>query len=158
MITDTVSIFSKILPERGRLLGLDLGTKRIGIAISDPGRKIASPLRTLKRTKFMKDASIITSLCDDDRVKGLIIGLPINMDGSEGKACQASREFSRLFHEYSGLPILQWDERLSTIAITKTMVQADISRRRQGKVVDKMAATYILQGALDTIETAEAGQ
>ena len=158
MITDTVSLFSKILPQRGRVLGLDLGAKRIGIAISDPSRKIASPLYTLQRTKFTKDASKIKSLCHDDRVKGLVIGLPINMDGSEGKACQASREFSRLFYEFSGLPILLWDERLSTIAITKTMIEADLSRQRQGEVVDKMAAAYILQGALDTIGSAGSGQ
>ena len=117
MITDTISLFSKILPQRVRVLGLDLGAKRIGIAISDPSRKIASPLYTLQRTKFTKDASKIKSLCHDDGVKGLIIGLPINMDGSEGKACQASREFSRLFYEFSGLPILLWDERLSLIHI-----------------------------------------
>ena len=151
MITNTIRTFCEILPPRGRLLGVDLGKKTIGLALSDLSRKIASPLDTLLRTKFKKDAVQLSQICTTQQVKGLVIGLPINMDGSEGRACQAIREFSKLFFQYSGVPILFWDERLSTVAVTKTMLEADLSRRRQAEVVDKMAAAYILQGALDAL-------
>ena len=153
MITDSVRAFLEVLPSRGRLLGLDLGSKTIGLSLSDLARQIATPMDTLRRIKYSQDEAKIQEICNDQLIKGLVIGLPKNMDGSEGKACQVSREFGRLFFKSCGLPILLWDERLSTVAVTKTMVEADLSRKRQAKLVDKMASAYILQGALDAIES-----
>lgn len=152
MVTNSVRAFLEVLSLRGRLLGLDLGSKKIGLSLSDQARQIASPMLTIRRTKYSQDAAKIQEICNEQLIQGLVIGLPINMDGSEGKACQVSREFSRLFFKSCGLPILLWDERLSTAAVTKTMVEADLSRKRQANIVDKMASAYILQGALDAIE------
>ena len=153
MITDSVRSFFEVLPSRGRLLGLDLGSKTVGLSLSDLARQIATPMDTIRRIKYSQDAAKIQKICNEQLIKGLVIGLPKNMDGSEGKACQISREFSRLFFKSYGLPTLLWDERLSTAAVTKTMVEADLSRKRQAKIVDKMASAYILQGALDAIES-----
>ena len=137
-----------------RLLGLDPGSKTIGVAISDSALKVASPLETIKRAKFTQDAARLSEICRDYRVGGLIIGLPVNMDGSEGPRCQSVRALARNLKEKAGLdlPVAFWDERLSTAAVERFLVdEADMTRKRRGEVVDKMAAAYILQGALDAI-------
>lgn len=144
--------FSK-LPERGKLLGLDLGTKTIGVALSDAMRYSASPIETIKRKKFTADAEHLLELAQTNQAVALVLGLPLNMDGTEGPRCQATRAFARNLSQKTDLPILFWDERLSTAAVTRTMLEADISRKRQGEVVDKLAAAYILQGFLDRIRT-----
>ncbi len=141
--------------ERGlRLLGLDLGEKTIGLAISDRRLTVASPLETIRRSKFTKDAEALAKLCAERGVGGLVLGLPVNMDGSEGPRCQSVRQFAANLAELAGftLPIAFWDERLSTAAVERLLIgEADMSRRRRGQVVDKMAAAYILQGALDAL-------
>ncbi len=132
-----------------RLLGLDLGSKTIGIALSDIMCSIATPMETLKRTKFTKDAERLITIINEQNVGGLVLGFPLNMDGSEGPRCQSTRAFAKNMSEKTDLPIALWDERLSTIAVTRTLLEADASRKRRKEVVDKMAAAYILQGALD---------
>ncbi len=146
------------LPERlkrgERLLGLDPGSKTIGLAISDSALTVASPLETLKRGKFTQDAERLAEICRDYRVGGLVIGLPVNMDGTEGPRCQSVRQLARNLVEKAGFtqPIAFWDERLSTAAVERFLVdEADMTRKRRAAVVDKMAAAYILQGALDAI-------
>ena len=142
------------LPEGQRLLGLDLGEKTIGLAISDRNLKVASPLETLRRAKFTQDAAALAEICAGRRVGGLVLGLPVNMDGSEGPRCQSTRQFAHNLETVAGLdlPVAFWDERLSTAAIERLLVEeADMSRRRRAQVVDKMAAAYILQGALDAL-------
>lgn len=142
------------LLERGtRLLGLDLGSKTIGLAVSDPARTVASPIDTIRRTKFSKDAAKLEAIVTDRGVGALVIGLPVNMDGSEGPRCQSTRQFAaNLMGRGFDLPIAFWDERLSTAAVERFLVdEADMSRRRRAEVVDKMAAAYILQGALDRL-------
>ncbi len=142
------------LAPRRRLLGLDLGAKTIGLAISDPGLKVASPLETLARGKFTRDAEALARLCDARGVGALVLGLPLNMDGSEGPRCQSTRQFAANLAEIAGLalPVAFWDERLSTAAVERLLIEeADMSRRRRAQVVDKMAAAYILQGALDAL-------
>ena len=146
--TDLVA-FLAALPAAGALIGLDLGTKTIGLALSDPGRRIATPLFTIQRTKFTADAKQLLEAAAEHAVSGLVLGLPLNMDGSEGPRAQATRAFARNLGRLTALPILFWDERLSTAAVTRTLLDADTSRKRRGEVVDKMAAAYILQGALD---------
>ncbi|WP_316861641.1 Holliday junction resolvase RuvX [uncultured Cohaesibacter sp.] len=144
-----------IVSPRQRLLGFDLGTKTIGLAISDTGKRIATPLETLHRTKFSKDAERLLALCSEHEVGGFILGLPLNMDGSEGPRAQATRDFCLSLRDFwlekqlEPFPLSFWDERLSTVAVTRTLLDADTSRSRRGEVVDKMAASYILQGALD---------
>lgn len=132
-----------------RLLGLDLGEKTIGLALSDATWMIATPMTTLKRGKFTKDAGILAQLVEEHGVGAIVIGLPINMDGSEGPKCQSARQFADNLLGKLDIPIAFQDERLSTVAVTRTMVEADISRAKQKEAVDKMAAAYILQGALD---------
>ena len=142
------------LPAGARLLGLDLGTKTIGLAISDRELMVGSPLETLRRAKFTQDAAALATICAERRVGGLVLGLPVNMDGSEGPRCQSVRQFARNLAEVAGLelPVAFWDERLSTAAVERLLVaEADMSRRRRAQVVDKMAAAYILQGALDAL-------
>jgi putative Holliday junction resolvase len=137
-----------------RLLGLDPGSKTIGVAISDSALKVASPLETIKRGKFSDDAARLAVLCRDYRIGGLVIGLPVNMDGSEGPRCQSVRQLARNLTEKAGFtqPIAFWDERLSSAAVERFLVsEADMTRKRRAEVVDKMAAAYILQGALDAI-------
>jgi putative Holliday junction resolvase len=134
-----------------RLIGLDLGTKTIGIALSDVGRQIASPLETIRRVKFTPDVARIVSLCATHAVGGLVIGLPLNMDGSEGPRAQSSRSFARNLKPLLPLPVLFFDERLSTAAVTRTLIEADASRARRGELVDKLAAAYILQSCLDVM-------
>ncbi len=134
-----------------RLLGLDLGSKTIGVALSDVMRHIATPMETIKRTKFTLDAVRLITIIEEQNVGGLILGFPLNMDGSEGPRCQSTRQFARNISEKIDLPIALWDERLSTVAVTRTLIEADASRKRRKQVVDKMAAGYILQGALDKL-------
>jgi putative holliday junction resolvase len=141
--------------QRGeRLLGLDPGSTTIGVAVSDSALKVASPLETIKRGKFAADARRLAEICRDYRIGGLVIGLPVNMDGSEGPRCQSVRQLARNLAEKAGFaqPIAFWDERLSTAAVERFLVdEADMTRKRRAAVVDKMAAAYILQGALDAI-------
>jgi putative holliday junction resolvase len=139
------------LPQEQRLLGLDLGTKTIGLALSDVMLTIASPLETIKRTKFTQDAEQLLAIAGRHQVGGLILGYPLNMDGSKGPRAQASESFARNLARLSALPVALWDERLSTAAVTRTLLEADASRRRRAEVVDKMAASFILQGALDRL-------
>ncbi|UMY19210.1 Holliday junction resolvase RuvX [Methylobacterium organophilum] len=134
-----------------RLIGLDLGTKTIGLALCDVGRQIASPLETIRRVKFTPDATRVAKLCTEHRVGGLVIGLPLNMDGSEGPRAQSSRAFARNLKPILPLPVLFFDERLSTAAVTRTLLEADASRARRGELVDKLAAAYILQACLDVM-------
>ncbi|HVZ13703.1 MAG TPA: Holliday junction resolvase RuvX [Bauldia sp.] len=141
--------FVRRLPERGALMGLDLGTVTIGLAVSDVRRQIATPLRTIQRTRFSADARDLLAETARLDVAGLVLGLPLNMDGSEGPRVQATRAFARNLAPLTSLPLLFWDERLSTAAVTRTLLEADASRKRRDAVVDKMAAAYILQGALD---------
>ncbi|HEY0104573.1 MAG TPA: Holliday junction resolvase RuvX [Rhizomicrobium sp.] len=140
------------LPARARLIGLDLGEKTIGIALSDLLLTVATPMQTLKRGKFSADAAKIEALAAEHGAGGLVVGLPLNMDGSDGPSAQSARAFARNFAARSpALPILLWDERLSTAAVTRTLIDADASRARRGQVVDKMAAAYILQGVLERL-------
>jgi putative Holliday junction resolvase len=140
------------LPKGARLLGVDLGTKTIGLALSDVERRIATPLETLKRTKFRPDADAILRIVERFGVGGLVVGLPLNMDATEGPRAQSTRAFVRNLKPLIRIPVAFWDERLSTLAVTRTLIEADASRARRGAVVDKMAAAYILQGALDRVE------
>jgi len=150
----TVTDLAERLSPGQRLLGLDPGSKTIGLAISDSALRVASPLETIKRGKFSQDAEALAVLCRDYKVGGLIIGLPMNMDGTEGPRCQSVRQLASNLVEIAGftLPIAFWDERLSTAAVERFLVdEADMTRKRRAQVVDKMAAAYILQGALDAI-------
>ncbi|MBL6934422.1 MAG: Holliday junction resolvase RuvX [Alphaproteobacteria bacterium] len=144
----------KMLEKGQRLLGLDLGEKTIGLALCDPGLTIASPLETLRRTRFSSDVETLRALMDEHGIGALVIGLPLNMDGSEGPRCQSVRQFADNLLEKMELPIAFWDERLSTVAVTRTLLEADMSRKRRAEVVDKMAASYILQGVLDRLKAA----
>ncbi|MBC7908757.1 MAG: Holliday junction resolvase RuvX [Rhodospirillaceae bacterium] len=139
------------LPRYARLMGLDLGTKTIGLALSDVMRSIATPFDTIRRTKFTKDVEALFAFMDKHEVAGLVIGLPVEMDGNEGARCQSTRAFVRNLTNLRDVPIALWDERLSTAAVTRTLLEADASRARRAEVVDKMAAAYILQGALDAM-------
>ena len=139
------------LPAGQRLLGLDLGEKTIGLALSDTSRTVATPMQTLRRGKFSADAEALAKIATEQNVGGIVIGLPLNMDGSDGPAAQSARAFGRNLAGRLNLPVAFWDERLSTVAVTRTLLDADASRRRRGEVVDKMAAAYILQGALERL-------
>lgn len=136
-----------------RLLGLDLGEKTIGLALSDTMAVIATPLETLRRGKFTNDAAKLLALVAEHNIGAMIVGLPLNMDGSEGPSAQSARAFARNFATKSNVPIVLQDERLSTAAVTRTLLEADSSRAKRARVVDKMAAAYILQGALDRLRT-----
>jgi putative Holliday junction resolvase len=139
------------LPRLARLLGLDLGTKTIGVALSDVERRIATPLETIRRVKFTPDVRAMLALAARFEAKALVIGLPLNMDGTEGPKAQSTRAFVRNLIPLTPLPIVLQDERMSTQAVTRTLLEADASRARRAEVVDKMAAAYILQGALDRL-------
>jgi putative Holliday junction resolvase len=142
--------------ERGRrLIGIDLGEKTIGVAISDATWRIATPLMVLQRTNRNADIASVLSLANQYHAVGIIVGLPINMNGSYGPQAEKMREFARHVSELSQLLVALWDERLSTAAVNRTLLDADMSRKRRGEVVDKLAATYILQGALDRLRNAE---
>ena len=136
----------------GALIGLDPGEKRIGVAVSDTSRMIASSLGTVTRVKFAADAAAILAFFDARACVGFVIGLPLNMDGSAGPSAQSARAFARNLVGLRDVPVLLWDERLSTAAVTRTLIEGDASRRRRGEVVDKMAAAYMLQGALDALQ------
>ena len=135
-----------------RVLGLDLGSKTIGLALSDVMRTVASPLETIKRTKFTKDAQRLFEIIDKHEVGALVLGMPYNMDGTEGARCQSTRDFAINFKNLRDMPMALWDERLSTSAVERMLVNdVDMTRGRRGEVIDKLAATYILQGALDAL-------
>jgi len=139
------------LPASGKLLGLDLGTKTIGVAVSDGMRYSATPLETIARTKFTADAERLKQLIAENRAVGIVLGLPLNMDGSEGPRAQSTRAFARNLARLIEIPIAFWDERLSTSAVTRTLIEADVRRDKRAEVVDKLAASYILQGALERL-------
>lgn len=148
---DDPAAFAAALPPGRALMGLDLGTVTIGLAVSDTGRRIATPLRTLRRTKFTADAAALLAIAGERGVGGLVLGLPRNMDGSEGPRAQATRAFARNLGRLTDLPIVFWDERLSTVAAERALLEADASRRRRAEVIDHVAAGYILQGLLDRL-------
>ena len=139
------------LPARGGLLGLDLGTKTIGVAASDPDRRLATGVETVARKTFTKDAARILTLAAERGTVGFVLGLPINMDGSEGPRAQSTRAFARNFSKLTELPIALWDERLSTAAVERGLIEADMRRDRRAEVIDQHAAMFILQGALDRL-------
>ena len=140
------------LPRQGALVGLDLGEKTIGVAVSDTGRLVASPLKLIRKTKFTVDAEALFALMEGREAVGVIIGLPVNMDGTEGTRCQSSRAFARNLLRLRDLPIAFWDERMSSMAVNRMLVdEADMTRARRGEVVDKTAAAWILQGALERL-------
>jgi putative holliday junction resolvase len=149
-----IMAFKSLFGGNDRLLGLDLGTRTIGLALSDVTRMIASPFQTIRRGKFKQDCARLIALAAEHGVSGLVLGLPINLDGSEGPRCQATRAFARNVTAASELPILLWDERLSTAAAERMLIAADTSRRRRAEVIDKLAATIILQSALDRMRSA----
>jgi len=151
MSDDTADNPLAAIPPAGRILGLDLGTKTIGVAVSDAMRYSATPLETIKRTKFTQDAERLDQLIAENNVAAIILGLPLNMDGSEGPRVQSTRAFARNLAQRITLPIAFWDERLSTSAVTRMMIEADLRRDRRAEIVDKLAASYILQGALDRL-------
>lgn len=136
--------------KNGRVLGLDVGEKTIGLSLSDNRLMIASPMETLRRKKWSEDSQKLLSIIEKQDVFALVIGLPLNMDGSEGPRCQSTRQFAENILKLIEIPICFWDERLSTLAVTRTLLDADVSRKRRAEVVDKMAAAYILQGFLDS--------
>jgi putative Holliday junction resolvase len=146
----TLEALALALPTKGRLMGLDLGTKTIGLALSDVERRLASPLDTIRRVKFTKDAEALLARARDFDVCAFVVGLPLNMDGGEGPRAQATRAFMRNLGERAP-PFVYWDERLSTAAVTRELIAQDASRAKRAEVVDRMAAAYILQGALDRL-------
>ncbi len=151
MVVADLTSLREVLPPNQRLLGLDVGDKTIGLALSDPGLSVASPVATIRRTKFTADAKELLRLTAERGVGALVIGLPLNMDGSEGPRCQSVRQFAANLLKLKDLPILFWDERLSTMAVEREMIAADVTRSRRDKVVDQAAAAFILQGALDAM-------
>jgi putative Holliday junction resolvase len=146
----------KLLGPEARLLGLDVGTKTVGLALSDVTRSIATPYDTVRRTKFTEDAKAILEVIEKNQVGALVIGLPLNLDGSEGRRAQSTRAFARNLAARIAVPIVFWDERLSTAAVERHLIEADASRKRRAEVIDRMAAAYILQGALDRLKNLSA--
>ena len=151
MILDDVAEFAEQLPAYGAITGLDLGTVTIGVAMSDLLRGVATPILTIKRKKFGVDAAALLKLLDEREAKAIVLGLPRNMDGSEGPRAQATRAFARNLERLTPLPITYWDERLSTVAAERAMIEADMSRKRRAELVDHVAAGFILQGLLDRL-------
>jgi putative Holliday junction resolvase len=139
------------LPPKGRLIGVDLGSKTIGLAISDVERRLASPLKTLVRGAFAKDADALTAILSEFAIAGIVLGLPLGLDGRDNPRAQSTRAFARNLSTRAGLPIVLWDERFSTAVVTRSLIANDVSRARRAQIVDKMAAAYILQGALDRL-------
>jgi putative pre-16S rRNA nuclease len=139
------------LPPRGALIGLDLGTKTIGVAASDPDRKLATGVETIARKTFSTDAKRLLALAAERNAVGFVLGLPLNMDGSEGPRAQSTRAFARNLGKLTELPIALWDERLSTVAVERDLIAADVSRKKRTAVIDQHAAAFILQGALDRL-------
>ena len=150
-ICASVEELAAALPLHGGLMGLDLGTKTIGVAVSDPLRRVASPLETVRRLKFSTDAARLLEIAGKRRLVGIVLGLPRNMDGSEGPRCQSARAFGRNLAALTPLPIGFWDERLSTVAAERALLEADTSRKRRAEVIDHVAAGIILQGLLDRL-------
>ncbi|KQB14400.1 Holliday junction resolvase RuvX [Rhodobacter capsulatus] len=151
MICTEISDFAGALPRVGALAGLDLGTKTIGVSVSDTLRGIATPLRTIRREKFTLDVADLMKTVAERQIVGFVLGLPVNMDGSEGPRAQSTRAFARNLEKLTPLPITFWDERLSTVAAERAMLEADLSRKRRAELVDHVAAGFILQGALDRL-------
>ncbi|MEJ6397964.1 Holliday junction resolvase RuvX [Yoonia sp. 208BN28-4] len=151
MICPDAISFADAIPQLGSLAGLDLGTVTIGVAVSDGLRTAASPVETIKRRKFGLDAARLLEIFAQRDVAGVVLGLPMNMDGSEGPRCQATRSFARNLERLTPLPITFWDERLSTVAAERVLIEADTSRKRRAEVIDRVAASYILQGMLDRL-------
>ncbi|MFA3915987.1 Holliday junction resolvase RuvX [Ruegeria hyattellae] len=151
MIADPFEEFAAALPGHTALIGLDLGDKTIGVAVSDRMGTVATPLETVRRKKFTLDAGRLLEIIADRDIGGIVLGLPRNMDGSEGPRCQSTRAFARNLTRLTELPIGFWDERLSTVAAEKALLEADTTRKRRAEVIDHVAASYILQGALDRL-------
>lgn len=151
----SIAEYAPLLTPTQRLLGLDLGEKTIGLALSDMRRVIATPMHTISRGKFSKDMGELLDIVTKQGVCGFVLGYPVNMDGSEGPRCQSTRQFARNMEEKTTLPILLFDERMSTMAVTRTMLDADLSRARRAELVDKMAASYMLQAVLDSLPKEE---
>lgn len=139
---------------RGALFGLDLGEKTIGVAVCDPDRRVATPVETIRRTKFTADATRLTALADERAIVGLVMGLPLNMDGTEGPSAQRARAFARNLPRHLDLPVAFWDERLSTAAMERDLIALDTSRARRAEKIDESAAAFILQGAIDRLRSA----
>ncbi|TYB87949.1 Holliday junction resolvase RuvX [Oceaniovalibus sp. ACAM 378] len=158
MICADIHIFAAALPRYGAIAGLDLGTVTLGVAVSDVMRSIATPLETIRRKKFTQDAEQLLKIVQGRDLKGLVLGLPLNMDGSEGPRVQSTRAFARNLERLTDLPIGFWDERLSTVAAERALIEADTSRKRRAEVIDHVAAGYILQGALDRLANLAAGR
>ncbi len=157
MIHEEITDFAASIAPMRPLLGLDLGEKTIGVAASDSLRATATPLETVRRRKFTTDATRLLEIANERDAGGIVLGLPRNMDGSEGPRCQSTRAFARNLSRLTDLPITFWDERLSTVAAARALLEADTSRRRRAEVIDHVAAAYILQGALDRLRNLEAG-
>ena len=151
MTVAPLSEIAPLWPQRGALIGLDLGTKTIGVAVSDPDRRLATGVETVARKNFTTDAKRLLALAAERSVIGFVLGLPINMDGSEGPRAQSTRAFARNFEKLTDLPIALWDERLSTAAVERGLIEADMRRERRAEVIDQHAAMFILQGALDRL-------
>lgn len=151
MIHDDIIEFAAALPAMRAVAGLDLGEKTIGVAVSDTWRSVATPLSTIRRKKFGLDAAQLLQIIEKRDIAGIILGLPFNMDGSEGARCQSTRAFARNLSRLTEVPIGYWDERLSTVAAERALLEADTSRKRRSEVIDHVAAGYILQGALDRL-------
>lgn len=151
MIFADIAAFAAVLSRDRAIAGLDLGEKTIGVAVSDRRLSVATPLETIRRTKFTLDAGALLAICGKREIGGLVLGLPMNMDGSEGPRCQSTRAFARNLERLTDLPITFWDERLSTVAAERALLEADTSRKRRSEVIDHVAAGFILQGALDRI-------
>jgi putative Holliday junction resolvase len=156
MITEDRTLFRDALPEGGRLIGLDVGTKTIGTALCDAGWSFASPAVLVNRTKFTADKAQLTTLIRQQSVRGIVIGLPLNMDGTDSPRTQSVRAFARNLDD-TGLPIFLWDERWSTVAVERQMIAEDLSRAKRAERVDKLAAAYILQGAIDALVSVPLG-
>lgn len=152
-----IEMFAAALPKGARLIGIDVGTKTLGLALSDVSRMIASALETIRRTKFKVDSARLLEIANTHAVGGFVIGLPLNLDGTEGPRSQATRAFARNLAALTPLPIAFWDERLTTAEAERMLIEADATRRRRAEVIDKLAATLILQGALDRMREAELG-
>lgn len=157
MIFESIEEFAAALPAQRALAGLDLGDKTIGVAVSDRMLSVATPLETIRRDKFTTDAARLLAILTAREIGGIVLGLPRNMDGSEGPRCQKTRAFARNLSRLTDLPISYWDERLSTVAAERALLEADTSRKRRAEVIDHVAASYILQGVLDRMGHLKAG-
>ena len=158
MIVEDLHQFSGLIPAGRAVAGLDLGTVTIGVAVSDHLRRVATPLETIRKRKFQEDAKRLIAIFAARDIGGLILGLPLNIDGTEGPRCQSARAFARNLEKQVHLPITFWDERLSTVAAERALLEADTSRKRRAEVIDHVAASYILQGALDRMAHLETDQ